>query len=130
MENNINETKDTMIWINNKENKFFNQDLKNQDVESRINDKIAKGVSKIKILTIIYLKEYVKTRFSNDIVSEDLINPSKEKTSREEESTEIVLLISKINSEKQIFLLNNSSPILLIARVIVENKSKIISIKK
>ena len=97
--------------------------MKNQDVESRINDKNAKGVSKIKILTIIYLKEYVKTRFSNDIEREDFINPSKEKTSRKEELTEIVLLISKINSEKHIFLLNKFSPIPLIARVILETKS-------
>ena len=119
-----------MIWINNKENKFFNQDLKNQDVESRINDKNAKGVSKIKILTIIYLKEYVKTRFSNDIVREDFINPSKEKTSMDDVSIEMLLLISKINSAKQIFLLNKFSPIPLIARVILETKSKRISIIK
>jgi len=67
---------------------------------------------------------------SSDVVREALINPFNEKTSREEVSMEIVSLISKINSAKQIFLLNSSSPILLIARVIFENKFKISSIKK
>ena len=43
---------------------------------------------------------------------------------------EIVLLISKINSAKHIFLLNKSSPMPLIARVIFENKFNRISIKK
>ena len=119
-----------MICINNKENKFLSQDLKNQDVVSKINDKIAKGVSKIKILIITYLKEYVKTKFNKDIVIEDFIKPSNEKTSREEALTEIVLFISSINSEKQMFLLNRFSPILLIARVILENISKNSSMKK
>ena len=72
-----------IICINKRENMFFNHDLKNQDVESKINDKIAKGVSKIKILIITYLKEYVNTKFSKDIVMEDFIKPSNEKTSRE-----------------------------------------------
>ena len=49
---------------------------------------------------------------------------------QKEELTEIVLLISKINSEKQIFLLNKSSPIPLIARVTLENKSNSSPIKK
>lgn len=84
----------------------------------------------MKILSITYLKEYVKTKFNKDIVREAFINPSKEKTSREEVSTEIVLLISRINSEKHIFLLNKISPIPLIERVMLENKSKKISIIK
>ena len=120
----------TVSCINNKENKFLSQDLKNQDVVSKINDKIAKGVSKIKILIITYLKEYVNTKFSKEIVREDFIRPSNEKTSREEVLTEIVLFISSINSEKQMFLLNRFSPILLIARVILENMSRSSSMKK
>ena len=80
------------------------QALKNHEVCSNINDKIAKGVSKIKILIITYLKEYVKTRFNKDIVSEALIIPSNEKISKEEEVIEISLFISKISSEKQMFL--------------------------
>ena len=119
-----------MICINNRENKFLNQDLKNQEVVSKINDKIANGVSKIKILIITYLKEYVKTKFNKDIVREALSNPSKEKISREEESIEILLFISKISSEKQIFLWNKSSPIPLIAREILDKRSKISPTKK
>ncbi len=130
MENKINKTIATIICINNKENKFLTQDLKNQDVESKINDKIAKGVSKINILIITYLKEYVKTKFNKEIVREVFINPSNENTSREEASTVIVLLISKINSAKQIFLLNKFSPIPLIASVTLENKSNSSPIKK
>ena len=61
-------------------------------------------VFQIKILIITYLKEYVKTKFNKDIVSDALIIPSNENTSREEVSTEMLLFISKINSEKQIFL--------------------------
>lgn len=130
MENNINKTIATIICINNKENKFFIQDLKNHDVESKINDKIANGVSKIKILIITYLKEYVKTKFNKDVVREAFIIPSKEKISSEEVLTEIVLLISRINSAKHIFLLNKLSPIPLIASVIFENKSNNSPIRK
>ena len=72
----------------------------------------------------------MKSKFSKDIVKEAFISPSKEKTFREEVSIEIVLLISKISSAKQIFLLKRFSPIPLIARVIVENKSNNSSIKK
>ena len=42
----------------------------------------------------------------------------------------ILLFIIKISSEKQMFLLNKISPIFLIAKVIIDNKSKICSIKK
>ena len=121
---------ETIIWMNNKENKFRLQDLKNQEVFWSVKDNNANGVSKIKILIITYLNEYVKTKLSKDIVSEALIIPSKENISREEESIEILLFISKINSEKQIFLWNRDSPIPLIAREILETKFKICSIKK
>ena len=107
-----------------------NQALKNHEVCSNINDKIAKGVSKIKILIITYLKEYVKTRFNKDIVSEALIIPSNEKISKEEEVIEISLFISKISSEKQMFLWNKSSPIPLIARDILDKKFKASPTKK
>ena len=90
--------------MNNKENKLRTQDLKNQEVFSRIRDNIANGVSKINILIITYLNEYVNTKFSKDIDREALSNPSKEKMSRDDEVTETSLFISKIISEKQIFL--------------------------
>ena len=130
MENKINKTKATIICINNNENIFLIQDLKNQDVESKINDKIAKGVSNIKILIITYLKEYVKTKFNKDIVREVFIKPSKENTSIEPVSIQIVLLILKISSAKQIFSLNKSSPMPLIAKVILQKIFKNISVKK
>ena len=56
IENNINKTSDTIIWINNNENRLRIHDLKNQDVFCKINDKKATGVKRINILTIIYLK--------------------------------------------------------------------------
>ena len=67
---------------------------------------------------------------NKDIVREAFSNPSKEKISREEESIEILLFISKISSEKQIFLWNKSSPIPLIASEILDKKSKISPTKK
>ena len=115
---------DTIIWINNKENRFLNQDLKNQEVEIREFDKIAKGAINTKTFIKTYLKEYEKTKFNNEKEIITLIKPSKEKISIEEVSTEILVFMFKINSEKQIFLLNKSSPKFLIAKEILENKSK------
>ena len=57
IENKINKTIDTITWINSKENKFLNQVLKNQLVEFKDKDKIAKGERRAKTLIIIYLKE-------------------------------------------------------------------------
>lgn len=116
--------------MNNKENKLRIQDLKNQEVFSRIRDNIANGVSKINILIITYLNEYVNTKFSKDIDREALSNPSKEKMSRDDEVTETSLFISKISSEKQIFLWNRLSPIPLIAREMLDTKFKNSSMKK
>ena len=48
---------DTIIWINNKENKFLVQDLKNQEVEFKQFDNIAKGAINTKTFIKIYLKE-------------------------------------------------------------------------
>ena len=57
IENKINKIIDTIICINNKENKFLNHALKNQEVESKEFDKIAKGAIKTKTLIKTYLKE-------------------------------------------------------------------------
>ena len=57
IENKINKTIATIIWINKRENKFLAQALKNQDKELEALDKIAKGAIKINILISIYLKE-------------------------------------------------------------------------
>ena len=70
----------------------------------------------------VFLRE--KTKFNKETEIILLINPSKEKTSIEEISTEIFLLISKISSEKQIFLLKRSSPKFLIAKETLEKISK------
>ena len=96
--------------MNNKENKFLNQDLKNQEDELKEFDKIANGASNTKTFIKIYLNEYEKTKLSNEKEINPLIKPSKEKISIEDVSTEILVFIFKINSEKQIFLLNKSSP--------------------
>ena len=74
-ENKISKTRDTIICINNKENKFFNQVLKNQDVASKVKLKKAKGESSTKTLIIIYLKEYENTKFNNESVNVPFINP-------------------------------------------------------
>ena len=123
-------TKDTIICINKSEKTFLIQDLKNHEVFCKSNDNIAKGVNKIKILIITYLKEYVKTKFNRDIVRVAFINPSNENISRVELSVKIKSFIHKISSEKQIFLLNKFSPIPRIAKVIYEQISNNFSITK
>ena len=75
IENTTKSTKDTIIWIKSKENKFFAQVLKNQLEFVRDKDKNAKGASKINTLIITYLKEYEKTKFNKDKVRVPLINP-------------------------------------------------------
>ena len=89
--------------MNNNEKRLRIQLLKNHEVFSKINDKIAKGVSNIKILSITYLKEYVKTKFNKETESEAFNIPSKEKIS-EEMSNNFELFISTINWAKQMFL--------------------------
>ena len=97
---------------------------------SNINDKKANGVSKINIFTIIYLNEYVKTKFKSEVEIVAFIIPSREKIFNVELLSEENLFISEINSEKQIFLLNKFSPILLIAKVIFDVKFNNSLIKK
>ena len=113
-----------MICINNKENKFLNQDLKNQEVEAKEFDNIAKGAINTKTLINTYRKEYEKTKFNNEKEINPFIKPSKEKTSIEDTLMEILLFISKISSEKHIFLLKRFSPKFLIAKEILEKISK------
>ena len=48
IENKISKIRETIIWINNKENKFLNQLLKNQLVESSVNEINAKGERRTK----------------------------------------------------------------------------------
>ena len=57
IENKTNKTKETIIWINNKEKIFLNQDLKNQLVEEMLKERNAKGERSIKTFSITYLKE-------------------------------------------------------------------------
>ena len=114
-----------MICINNKEKKFFAQDLKNQFVEGVVNDKNANGDNNTNSFIITYLKEYVKTKLSKDIVNEPFIRPSKEKMLIELVLRDIVVFIVRINSEKEISFLNKSLPRLQIAKEIFEFKSKI-----
>ena len=121
---------ETIICIKSKEKIFLNQDLKNQEVESKINAKIAKGVSNIKILTIIYLKEYERTKFKREKDNVLFISPSIEKIFMEFVLIEIFEFIFKINSEKQIFLLKSDLPKLRIAKETFKFKSKISSIIK
>ena len=108
-----------MICINNKENKFFNQVLKNQDVESSVKLRKAKGERYTKTLTIIYLKEYENIKFTKETVNVPLINPSNEKISMELELIAIFVLIVLINSEKQISLFKIFSPKALMDNVIL-----------
>ena len=57
IENKINKMIETITWISNNENRFLNQALKNQLVEFKDKDKIAKGERSAKTLIIIYRKE-------------------------------------------------------------------------
>ena len=101
--------------MNKMEKIFLIHALKNQEVLFKIRDKNAKGVSKIKIFKVMYLNEYVKTRFNKEAVNVVLIRPLRENISIEDVLKALKLFKLKINSEKQIFLPNRSSPILLIA---------------
>ena len=56
-ENNIRRTRETIIWINIKEHIFFNQDLKNQEVDSKVRDRKENGAKSTNILIRMYLKE-------------------------------------------------------------------------
>ena len=109
------------------ENKFLNQALKNQEVEFNDKDKIAKGERRAKIFIIIYLKEYEKTRLSKETLKVDFIKPSIEKIFVTIESIPIQELILLIKDEKQISVLKRFSPKFLIAKVILEERSKICS---
>ena len=62
----------------------------------------------------------MKTKLKSEEDKEIFIIPSKEKTSNEEKEIPMDLFISKINSEKQIFLLNKFSPKFRIAKEILE----------
>ena len=57
IENNINKIIDTIIRINNNENKFLIQALKNQEVDIKLLESIAKGAININTLIKMYLKE-------------------------------------------------------------------------
>ncbi len=103
IENNIKSTNATIICINNSENKFLIQVLKNQLVLDKANESIANGASKIKILIITYLNEYENIKFNNDIVRVPFIRPSTENMLIELVSIDIFEFIVVINSEKQIF---------------------------
>lgn len=116
--------------MNKRENKFLNHALKNQEVEFKDNDKIAKGVSKANTFNIIYRKEYEKTKLSKETVNVDFIKPSTEKTFIVLVSIPIVELILFIREEKQISELNISSPKFLIDNVIFEATSNISPIIK
>ncbi len=125
IENKINKTIDTIIWINKRENKFLNHALKNQLVEFNDKDNSAKGESKAKTFTITYRKEYENTRLSKENVKVDFIRPSTEKIFVVVESIPIVEFISLIKEEKQISTLNIFSPKFRIDKVIFEQISKI-----
>ena len=124
MENKISKTIDTIICINNKENKFLYHILKNQDVFSKHNDNIANGDNNTNIFTITYLKAYTVTKLSNDIVVVPFINPSTVNISNVSEVIFKFVFIDCIKLEKHTSLLNKSSPILLIAKEIFDVKSK------
>ena len=120
IENKISKTKETIIWISIKENKFLNHDLKNQLVEFIDKDNIAKGDSRANIFTIIYRNEYEKTRLSKETLNVDFIIPSTENIFIVVLSIPILEFISFIKEEKQISVLKIFSPKFLIDKVIFE----------
>lgn len=106
--------------IISREIKLFSHVLKNHEVEWFINVKNAKGVNNKKTLTIIYLREYEKSKLNKLIETKLLIKPLKEKILKVVSLVEIVELIFWINDEKDIFLLKIPSPISLIDEEISE----------
>ena len=122
MEKIINNIIDINGWIKSKDKNTFNQDLKNQELELFISDKKANGINKIVTFIIIYLKEYVNSKF---IKLKEIILlkiPSNEKTFIEEEFIVITLFKFSTNEEKEIFVLKMDFPISIIISDIKELK--------
>ena len=122
MEKIINNIIDINGWIKSKDKNTFNQDLKNQELELFISDKKANGINKIVTFIIIYLKEYVNSKF---IKLKEIILlkiPSNEKTFIEKEFIVIILFKFSTNEEKEIFVLKMDFPISIIISDIKELK--------
>lgn len=75
--------KEIKIWTNKSDKKVFIQTLKNHSELLVIKLRKANGLIKIKIWTIMYLREYVNTRFIIPKLVKDFIIPSNEKIFRE-----------------------------------------------
>ncbi len=69
---------DISTCISNNEIKVLSHTLKKNDVLELSNEINAKGLINTKVCTIIYLKEYVNTKFNKPKVVNDLMIPSKE----------------------------------------------------
>ena len=130
MENIINSIIEIIFWINNNENKFLIQVLKNHDVLFRHSDKIANGDRSTNIFTVTYLIAYENNKFNNENVSVPVIIPSKVKIFNELFSKEKLELIFTIKLEKHTFFPNISSPIFLILKERLEFNDNICSIIK
>lgn len=113
--------------MNISENNVLAQALKNQLLDSKERLRKAKGASNINTFTVIYLREYVKIRFSSENEIVLCIMPSREKISKES------LLSEKFNSviklEKEIVVFNIDSPMSKIAKEILLVIERKISIK-
>ena len=119
----INKTIEIKGWTNNKDINILNQDLKNQELELLISVSKAKGVRSARTFTIIYRREYEKSKLIKLAEIKLLNNPSKEKTLRVVESIVIVEFKFSIKLEKQIFSPNIFCPISRIASEIRELKN-------
>ena len=86
----INKTIEIKGCTNSKDINILNQDLKNQELELLINVSKAKGVRSTRTFTIIYRREYEKSKLIKLAEIKLLNNPSKEKTLRVVESIVIV----------------------------------------
>jgi len=95
----------------NKENKHFDHDLKIQEVDELIKLKMAKGESKIKIWTRIFLSEYVKSRLTKPTLIKLFIIPSIENISREVSLNDIFEFRPEISWAKEILLPQIDFPI-------------------
>jgi len=69
---------DSNTCISNKDIKVLSQTLKKKDVFEFNSEINAKGLINTKVCTIIYLNEYVKTKFSSPNVENDFMIPSNE----------------------------------------------------
>ena len=116
---NINEIKG---WTKSNDKNILSHALKNHELEVFIKVKNANGVRSTRTFTIMYLREYVKSKLIKLIETKLFNKPLNEKTLKSVESIVIVELKLSIIAEKEMSQPNALAPAFRIASEIKEVK--------